>query len=103
MRLTLSLIDSCVKLVAPNHPGALAIVIGEVHFSTDVIASASETVSDSSLRSVTVLVVDDEKPETDEVSSTPSKVRFANDVDIWKVSSRRSLNYQSELTIIHTY
>lgn len=87
MRLNLSLIDSCVKLVAPTHPGALAIVVGELHFNTDVIANASETISDVTLRTVTLLVVDEEKQETDEVPITPSKVRFANDVDIWKVNS----------------
>ncbi|KAF8602843.1 hypothetical protein BDV93DRAFT_494104 [Ceratobasidium sp. AG-I] len=86
MRLSLSLDDSCIKLVAPNHPGALVIVAYEVQFSTDIIGGATETVSDASLSSVTVLLVDEEKPETEEIASTPSKVRFANDVDIWKVS-----------------
>lgn len=81
-----SLADSCVKVVAPKHTGALAVVAYEVHFSTDIVGGAPETISDASLNSVTVLLVDEEKPEIEEVSSTPSKVRFANDVDIWKVS-----------------
>jgi hypothetical protein len=72
--------------VGPNHPGALVVVAYEVQFSTDIVGSSPETISDAALSSVTVLLVDEEKPETEEVTSTPSKVRFANDVDIWKVS-----------------
>lgn len=86
MRLNLSLDDSCIKLVAPNHPGALVVVAYEVQFNTDIIGGAPETISDASLSSVTVLLIDEEKLETEEVVGTSSKVRFANDVDIWKVS-----------------
>ena len=92
MRLNLSLDDSCIKLVAPNHPGALVVVAYEVQFSTDIIGGATETISDASLSSVTVLLVDEEKQENEEVTSTPSKVRFANDVDIWKVSLQSCLH-----------
>ncbi|KAJ1308011.1 hypothetical protein OPQ81_002082 [Rhizoctonia solani] len=98
VRLNLSILDSCLKLVAPKHPGALAVVIGEVHFNTDIIGSSSEIVSEASLRTVTVMVVDEEKPETgDEVAITPSKVRFASDVDIWKRRGFASLVVLEEL------
>ncbi|CAE6515684.1 unnamed protein product [Rhizoctonia solani] len=85
VRLNLSLVDSCVKLLAPKHPGALVVVIGAAHFNTDVIGSSPETVSEAGLRTVTVLIMDEEKLQVgDEVSITPSKVRFTSDVDIWK-------------------
>ncbi|CUA70867.1 Autophagy-related protein 2 [Cryptococcus neoformans var, neoformans B-3501A] [Rhizoctonia solani] len=99
MRLNLSLIDSCVKIVAPKHPGALAVVIGAVHFNADVIASSSETISEVGLRTVTVMVVDQERPQAaDEVSTTPSKVRFTTDVDIWKQRGFASLVVVDELS-----
>lgn len=91
LRLSLSLNDSCIKLVAPTHPGALVVVACDVQFSTDIIGGAPETISDASLSSVTVLLVDEEKAETEDVSNTSTKVRFANDVDIWKVSLVSSL------------
>ncbi|KDN38407.1 hypothetical protein RSAG8_09501, partial [Rhizoctonia solani AG-8 WAC10335] len=98
LRLNLSLVDSCVKLVAPKHPGALAVVIGVVHFNTDVIGGSSEIISEASLHTVTVLVVDEEKPQAgDEVSVTPSKVRFTSDVDIWKQKGFASLAVIEEL------
>ncbi|KAG9127181.1 autophagy- protein 2 [Ceratobasidium sp. 392] len=84
LRLDFTLGDSCIKLVGPTHPGALMVVAHEVHFSTDIVGSSTETISDAALSSVTVMLVDAEKPETDDVATTPSKVRFANDVDIWK-------------------
>ncbi|QRW18380.1 autophagy-related protein 2 [Rhizoctonia solani] len=99
VRLNLSLVDSCVKVIAPKHPGALVAVIGEVNFNTDVIGSSPETVSDAGLHAVTVMLVDEEKPETaDEASTTPSKVRFASDVDIWKRRGFASLVIVEELT-----
>ncbi|KAH7341314.1 hypothetical protein B0J17DRAFT_593970 [Rhizoctonia solani] len=99
VRLNLSLIDSCVRLVAPKHPGALAVVIGGVHFNTDVIASSTEIISEAGLRTITVMVADNEKPEHgDEVSVTPSKVRFISDVDIWKQRGFASLVIVEELT-----
>ncbi|CAE6431927.1 unnamed protein product [Rhizoctonia solani] len=98
VRLNVSLVDSCVKLVAPKNPGALAVVIGGVHFNTDVIASSTEVISDAGLRTVTVMVADNEKPEHgDEVSVTPSKVRFTSDVDIWKQRGFASLVVVEEL------
>ncbi|CAE6364266.1 unnamed protein product [Rhizoctonia solani] len=99
VRLNLSLVDSCVKVIAPKHPGALVTVIGEVNFNTDVIGSSSETISDAGLHAVTVMLVDEEKPEVvDEVSITPSKVRFASDVDVWKRRGFASLAVVEELT-----
>ncbi|KEP47759.1 putative autophagy-related protein Atg2 [Rhizoctonia solani 123E] len=97
VRLNLSLLDSCAKLVAPKHPGALAVVIGAIHFNTDVIANSSETTSEAGLRSVTVLVAGEERPQGDEVSVTPSKVRFTSDVDIWKQRGFASLVVIDEL------
>lgn len=78
--------------MGPTHPGALVVVAYEVHFNTDIIGSSPETISNVALSSVTVMLIDAEKPEAEEAISTPSKVRFANDVDIWKVSLYNSPN-----------
>ncbi|KAG8750363.1 autophagy- protein 2 [Ceratobasidium sp. 428] len=84
LRLDFTLVDSCIKLAGPTHPGALMVVANEVRFSTDIVGNSTETVSDVALSTVTVMLVDAEKLETEDAAATPSKVRFANDTDIWK-------------------
>ncbi|KAG8743827.1 autophagy- protein 2 [Ceratobasidium sp. 414] len=97
LRLDFSLADSCVKLVGPTHPGALVVVASEVNFRTDIIGSSTETISDVALGSVTVMLVDAEKSEAEETPATPSKVRFANDTNIWKRRGFASLLVIDEL------
>ncbi|QRV75478.1 autophagy-related protein 2 [Ceratobasidium sp. AG-Ba] len=84
MRLELALVDSCLKLVGPTHPGALLLVVSQVQFSTDIVGSSPETIYEAALSSVTLMLIDEEKAEPEDATTTPSKVRFANDVDIWK-------------------
>ncbi|KAG9087874.1 autophagy- protein 2 [Ceratobasidium sp. 370] len=97
LRLGFSLVDSCIKLVGPTHPGALVVIASEVDFRTDIVGSSTETISDVALGSVTVMLVDAEKSDAEETPATPSKVRFANDVNIWKHRGFASLLVIDEL------
>ncbi|KAG8696915.1 autophagy- protein 2 [Ceratobasidium sp. 394] len=98
LHLDFSLADSCVKLVGPTYPGALAVVASEVHFRTDIVGSSTETVSDIALGSVTVMLADAEKSEAEETPATPSKVKFAaDDTNIWKRRGFASLLIIDEL------
>ncbi|QRW04386.1 autophagy-related protein 2 [Ceratobasidium sp. AG-Ba] len=75
MRLELALVDSCLKLVGPTHPGALLLVVSQVQFSTDIVGSSPETIYDAALSSVTLMLIDEEKAEPEDATTTPSKVR----------------------------
>lgn len=80
--------DGSLRAVAPSHPGAVVLHLGELEFSTSIVGHSPDLLFHLSVPALTLLALDNASETTDADVSTKSGVTF------WKVRSTVSTNYE---------
>ncbi|KIY43370.1 hypothetical protein FISHEDRAFT_53048 [Fistulina hepatica ATCC 64428] len=76
-RISLKIVDGSIRALAPNHPGAMVVHVGELDFATDLVGASPEFSFSLSVPSSSLLVVDDIGICTPESAvSTTESLRF---------------------------
>lgn len=77
---SLKIMDGSIRAVAPSHPGAVVLHIGDLSFSTNIVGSSADVAFQLSTPALAVLALDD-LSSVNEVNHSSSGVNF------WKVRS----------------
>lgn len=79
---TLKLVDTSIKLLAPVYPGSVLVYVGETEFSTVIVGGAQDSSFHLAIHSLSLLLIDD-------VNSVPrddgDNISNASGVTLWKV------------------
>ncbi|RDB21446.1 Autophagy-related protein 2 [Hypsizygus marmoreus] len=79
-RISLKVSEGSIRLLAPSHPGAIVLHIGDLDFSTDIVGSSSESFFRLSIPALALLAVDD----TSERETDGDNVIPRHGINFWK-------------------
>ncbi|THH20691.1 hypothetical protein EW146_g715 [Bondarzewia mesenterica] len=96
-RVFVKIMDGSVRLLAPKHPGALALHIGELEFSTDLVGDSTETSLNLSVPALGVLLTDDHRAAEEEISS--QNLMGTKGIRFWKRSGYALLAEIADLSL----
>ncbi|KAI0780919.1 hypothetical protein BD413DRAFT_660017 [Trametes elegans] len=83
-RITVKVIDTSIRLLAPSHPGALVPYIGELDFSTVIEGNSPSTSMNLAVPSLAILLIDDTTSAPDETDASGRPQTAEHGVSFWK-------------------
>lgn len=98
-RVSLKLVDTSLRLLAPSNPGSVITYIGETEFSTVVVGNAQETSFQLFVQNLSLLLIDNvSSAPVDEGDRGIGKSSNVSGVTFWKVRSFSTRLYNSANT-----
>ena len=85
----LKIYDGSVRALAPQHPGAIVVHVGDLEFSTQVVGNSPESTFRLLVPALAVLVVDDASG----IVTVAQKTNFSHGVTFWQVCLLFKFNF----------
>jgi autophagy-related protein 2 len=91
-RVAVKVMDGSIRALAPSHPGAVVLYVGELDFATDIVGDSPEMSFHLSIPSISLLLIDNLLSVNESAAMKPPRTHSASEgIGHWKVRSMGDL------------